>query len=109
MRGRESPRGPPHLHHTRTVQVTTGEKDQLTLPSEKQILCHLRTQSQRTSLRLWLSSPRTVTAYTTSAKNQTEKEFSKIAIATSVGLLMGFLGFFVKLIHIPINQIIVGS
>ena len=35
------------------------------------------------------------------------KEFSKIAIATSVGfLLMGFLGFFVKLIHIPINQII---
>lgn len=38
------------------------------------------------------------------------KEFSKIAIATSVGfLLMGFLGFFVKLIHIPINQIIVGS
>ena len=39
-----------------------------------------------------------------------KKEFSKIAIAISVGfLLMGFLGFFIKLIHIPINQIIVGA
>ena len=40
--------------------------------------------------------------------NQTGKGVN--AIATSVGfLLMGFLGFFVKLIHIPINQIIVGQ
>ena len=38
------------------------------------------------------------------------KEFAKIAIATSVGfLIMGFIGFFVKLVHIPINQIIVGG
>jgi len=38
------------------------------------------------------------------------KEFKKIALATSVGfLVMGFLGFAVKLIHIPINNIIVGS
>jgi len=38
------------------------------------------------------------------------KEFKKIALATSVGfLVMGFIGFFVKLIHIPINNIIVGS
>jgi len=38
------------------------------------------------------------------------KEFKKIAVATSVGfLVMGFIGFFVKLIHIPINNIIVGS
>lgn len=30
------------------------------------------------------------------------KEFKKIAIATTVGfLVMGFLGFFVKLVHIP--------
>jgi len=38
------------------------------------------------------------------------KEFQQIAIATSVGfLIMGFIGFFVKLVHIPINQIIVGG
>jgi len=38
------------------------------------------------------------------------KEFKKIALATTVGfLVMGFIGFFVKLIHIPINNIIVGS
>jgi preprotein translocase subunit Sss1 len=37
-------------------------------------------------------------------------EFKKIAMATTVGfLVMGFLGFFVKLIHIPINQILVGA
>lgn len=38
------------------------------------------------------------------------KEFKEIAMATSVGfLIMGFIGYFVKLIHIPINNIIVGS
>jgi len=38
------------------------------------------------------------------------KEFTKIALATLVGFsIMGFIGFFVKLIHIPINNIIVGS
>jgi len=38
------------------------------------------------------------------------KEFKKIALATSIGfLIMGFIGFFVKLIHIPINNIIVGA
>jgi len=38
------------------------------------------------------------------------KEFKKIAIATGVGfLLMGFIGFFVKLIHIPINNIIISK
>ena len=37
-------------------------------------------------------------------------EFSKIASATSIGFaIMGFIGFFVKLIFIPINNIIVGS
>ena len=36
-------------------------------------------------------------------------EFSKIASATSIGFaIMGFIGFFVKLIFIPINNIIVG-
>ena len=39
-----------------------------------------------------------------------KKEFTKIAIATAIGFaIMGFIGFFVKLIHIPINNIIVGA
>ncbi|KAB7503402.1 UNVERIFIED_CONTAM: hypothetical protein RMT77_001796 [Armadillidium vulgare] len=38
------------------------------------------------------------------------KEFQKISLATAIGFgIMGFIGFFVKLIHIPINNIIVGS
>ncbi|KAF3836022.1 hypothetical protein F7725_028580 [Dissostichus mawsoni] len=38
------------------------------------------------------------------------KEFQKIAMATAIGFaIMGFIGFFVKLIHIPINNIIVKS
>ena len=37
-------------------------------------------------------------------------EFATIAKATGIGfLIMGFTGFFVKLIHIPINNIIVGG
>ncbi|EGF82771.1 hypothetical protein BATDEDRAFT_9507 [Batrachochytrium dendrobatidis JAM81] len=36
------------------------------------------------------------------------KEFVKVTQAVGVGfILMGFIGFFVKLIHIPINNIIV--
>ncbi|KAK0410092.1 hypothetical protein QR680_004938 [Steinernema hermaphroditum] len=39
-----------------------------------------------------------------------KKEYQKIAMATAVGFaIMGFIGFFVKLIHIPINNIIVGG
>ena len=35
-------------------------------------------------------------------------EFQRIAMATAIGFaIMGFIGFFVKLIHIPINNIIV--
>lgn len=38
------------------------------------------------------------------------KEFTVIAKATGVGfLIMGFIGFFVKLVHIPINNILVGN
>jgi len=41
---------------------------------------------------------------------QSYAEFMVIARATSVGfLIMGFVGFFVKLVHIPINNIIVGG
>ncbi|KAJ3041462.1 Protein transport protein Sec61 subunit gamma [Rhizophlyctis rosea] len=38
------------------------------------------------------------------------KEFLAISQAVAMGFfLMGFIGFFVKLIHIPINNIIVGA
>lgn len=38
------------------------------------------------------------------------KEFQRICIRTAIGfIVMGFIGFFVKLIFIPINQIIVGG
>ncbi|EMS59261.1 Protein transport protein Sec61 subunit gamma [Triticum urartu] len=37
-------------------------------------------------------------------------EFTKAAARTAIGfVVMGFVGFFVKLIFIPINNIIVGS
>jgi protein transport protein SEC61 subunit gamma and related proteins len=38
------------------------------------------------------------------------REYLKIAQAVAMGfLLMGFIGYAVKLIHLPINNIIVGS
>lgn len=38
------------------------------------------------------------------------KEFTNIARATLIGFaIMGFIGFFVKLVHIPINNILVGN
>ncbi|XP_059066042.1 protein transport protein Sec61 subunit gamma-like [Cryptomeria japonica] len=38
------------------------------------------------------------------------KEFSKVSFKTTIGfVVMGFVGFFVKLIFIPINNLIVGS
>ncbi|VAH33122.1 unnamed protein product [Triticum turgidum subsp. durum] len=38
------------------------------------------------------------------------KEFTKVAARTMIGfIIMGFVGFFVKLIFIPINNIIIGS
>ncbi|GAB2213405.1 hypothetical protein Droror1_Dr00021447 [Drosera rotundifolia] len=38
------------------------------------------------------------------------KEFTKVAFRTAIGfVVMGFVGFFVKLIFIPINNIIVAS
>ncbi|KAH7372433.1 hypothetical protein KP509_17G004100 [Ceratopteris richardii] len=39
-----------------------------------------------------------------------QKEFSKVAFRIAINfVVMGFVGFFVKLIFIPINNIIVGS
>ncbi|CAL5220545.1 g2581 [Coccomyxa viridis] len=38
------------------------------------------------------------------------REFNKICLQTALGfIVMGFIGFFVKLVFIPINQIIVGG
>eukprot|EP00727_Mastigamoeba_balamuthi_P012640 m51a1_g8 putative C-tail anchored protein, SecE/Sec61gamma subunit (69) ;mRNA; f:31980-32356 len=38
------------------------------------------------------------------------KEFTRIAVGTAIGFaIMGFVGYFVKLVHIPINNIIVGA
>eukprot|EP00529_Nitzschia_sp_RCC80_P037840 CAMPEP_0113487420 /NCGR_PEP_ID=MMETSP0014_2-20120614/25500_1 /TAXON_ID=2857 /ORGANISM="Nitzschia sp." /LENGTH=72 /DNA_ID=CAMNT_0000381117 /DNA_START=335 /DNA_END=553 /DNA_ORIENTATION=- /assembly_acc=CAM_ASM_000159 len=38
------------------------------------------------------------------------KEFQAIAYATLIGFfIMGGIGFFVKLVHIPINNILVGG
>lgn len=38
------------------------------------------------------------------------KEFASIAKAVGIGFsIMGFIGFFVKLVHIPINNILVGG
>ena len=38
------------------------------------------------------------------------KEFLRISWATGIGFaIMGFIGFFVKLVHIPINNILVGG
>jgi len=39
-----------------------------------------------------------------------QKEFGQICRAVAVGFaVMGFIGYFVKLIHIPINNILVGG
>ncbi|PKA49181.1 Protein transport protein Sec61 subunit gamma-2 [Apostasia shenzhenica] len=38
------------------------------------------------------------------------KEFTKVAVRAAIGfVVMGFVGFFVKVIFIPINNIIVGA
>jgi len=39
-----------------------------------------------------------------------QKEFIQICRAVAIGFaVMGFIGYFVKLIHIPINNILVGG
>ena len=90
------------LHHwrKRSAHTTLGERYTMssTDPITENVIAPLA-QFAKDSYRLY-----------NKCQKPDRKEFSKIAIATSVGfLLMGFLGFFVKLIHIPINQIIVGS
>ncbi len=56
--------------------------------------------SQDTKIKLYL--------YRYKKRDRICSEFQKIAMATAIGFaIMGFIGFFVKLIHIPINNIIV--
>ncbi|TFK56656.1 protein translocase SEC6 [Heliocybe sulcata] len=39
-----------------------------------------------------------------------QKEFTQICRAVAIGFaIIGFIGYFVKLIHIPINNILVGG
>ncbi|KAL4799795.1 translocon subunit SSS1 [Aspergillus undulatus] len=39
-----------------------------------------------------------------------KREFIKISQAVGMGfLIMGFIGYFVKLIHIPVNNVLVGG
>ncbi|KUI57675.1 putative protein transport protein Sec61 subunit gamma [Cytospora mali] len=48
--------------------------------------------------------------FMTRCQKPDQKEFIKISQAVGVGfLIMGFVGYVVKLIHIPLNNILVGG
>ncbi|KAI0803335.1 secE/sec61-gamma protein [Irpex lacteus] len=48
--------------------------------------------------------------FLTRCTKPSQKEFIQISKAVAVGFaVMGFIGYFVKLIHIPINNILVGG
>ncbi|KIP05343.1 hypothetical protein PHLGIDRAFT_19750 [Phlebiopsis gigantea 11061_1 CR5-6] len=48
--------------------------------------------------------------FLTRCTKPSQKEFVQICKAVAVGFaVMGFIGYFVKLIHIPINNILVGG
>jgi len=48
--------------------------------------------------------------FLTRCTKPSQKEFIQICRAVAVGFaVMGFIGYFVKLIHIPINNILVGG
>ncbi|KAF9454109.1 hypothetical protein NP233_g10947 [Leucocoprinus birnbaumii] len=48
--------------------------------------------------------------FLTRCTKPSQKEFTQICKAVAVGFaVMGFIGYFVKLIHIPINNILVGG
>ncbi|KAJ7070880.1 hypothetical protein C8F01DRAFT_1108202 [Mycena amicta] len=50
------------------------------------------------------------TQFLTRCTKPSDKEFYQICKAVGVGFaVMGFIGYFVKLIHIPINNILVGG
>lgn len=48
--------------------------------------------------------------FLTRCTKPSRKEFLQISRAVAIGFaVMGFIGYFVKLIHIPINNILVGG
>ncbi|RPD55911.1 secE/sec61-gamma protein [Lentinus tigrinus ALCF2SS1-7] len=48
--------------------------------------------------------------FLTRCTKPSHKEFVQISKAVAIGFaVMGFIGYFVKLIHIPINNILVGG
>ncbi|EPT01512.1 hypothetical protein FOMPIDRAFT_1048668 [Fomitopsis schrenkii] len=48
--------------------------------------------------------------FLTRCTKPSQKEFLQICKAVAIGFaVMGFIGYFVKLIHIPINNILVGG
>jgi len=48
--------------------------------------------------------------FLTRCTKPSQKEFVQICKAVAIGFaVMGFIGYFVKLIHIPINNILVGG
>ncbi|KAI0830494.1 secE/sec61-gamma protein [Trametes gibbosa] len=48
--------------------------------------------------------------FLTRCTKPSHKEFIQISKAVAIGFaVMGFIGYFVKLIHIPINNILVGG
>jgi len=48
--------------------------------------------------------------FITRCTKPSQKEFLQICKAVAIGFaVMGFIGYFVKLIHIPINNILVGG
>ncbi|KAG9102794.1 Sec61p translocation complex subunit [Ceratobasidium sp. 370] len=48
--------------------------------------------------------------FLTRCTKPTQKEYVQICKAVAIGFgIMGFIGYFVKLIHIPINNILVGG
>ncbi|TBU49927.1 secE/sec61-gamma protein [Dichomitus squalens] len=48
--------------------------------------------------------------FLTRCTKPSRKEFIQISKAVAIGFaVMGFIGYFVKLIHIPINNILVGG
>lgn len=62
----------------------------------------LITESQR-----WIADSKRLVSKCTKPDYE---EFKKIAISTGMGMIvMGFVGFFVKLVHIPINNILMGA
>lgn len=101
----------------RTVRIeatdlaTRADASDLDFPGESGPACpaRVRTLSGR-AVTHSRSGHRSIARLINKCKKPDKKEFLKVARLTAVGFLaVGFLGFFVKLIFLPINQIVVSS